>query len=90
MPDIPLLEAAAKAYEVIDAGGTVWQKFTCTHCGARQTMDIPNLMYEHGTCEECGKDTCIHKRGCGLVIAMHIPAKYRKVAIRNGNPTRAD
>lgn len=87
MPDVPFDDAVNKGLEVIQNGGQVWQKFTCQHCGSRQTMDIPNTFFTHGTCEECGKDTCIRKQGCGLVVAMHIPGKYRKVAIKNGHPT---
>lgn len=87
MADVPMDEAVNKGLEVISHGGMVWQKFTCSNCGSRQTMDTPNAFYTHGTCEECGESTCIHEQGCGLVIAMHIHPEYRKVAIRNGHPT---
>lgn len=85
MPDIPLDNAVSKAIEVIQSGGMVWQKFTCMHCGTRQTIETPNAFYTHGTCEECGKDTCIHKRGCGLMVAMSVPVEYTKELITNGH-----
>lgn len=88
MPDVSFDEAVSKGIEVIRNGGLVWQKFTCIHCGSRQMLDTPNMFFEHGTCEECGMETCIHEQGCGLMIAMHIPGEHRVGAVRNGHPTR--
>lgn len=28
-------------------------KFTCLHCGSRQTINKPNSIYTSGSCEEC-------------------------------------
>ncbi len=87
MPDVPFDDAVSKGIEVIQHGGLVWQKFTCSHCGSRQTMETPNTFFTHGTCEECGRDTCIRKQGCGLAISLYMPARFRTQEIKNGHPT---
>jgi ribosomal protein S27E len=46
-----------KADSIIAKGGAVFWKFTCAHCGSRQTFDEPNALFMTGTCEECGKVT---------------------------------
>jgi hypothetical protein len=44
--------------EAIANGATVHMKWTCVHCGARQTFVEPNSVYETGgRCEECNKVT---------------------------------
>lgn len=56
--DIPLEELITMCLDVLDRGGTFWIKFTCEHCGARQTSDTPNKIHIDGySCEECGKVT---------------------------------
>ena len=66
--DYPLGEAAAQADALIRRGATVWQKWSCSHCGARQTMPDPNAFYLSGTCEECGQLTQI--RECNYMTLM--------------------
>lgn len=66
--DYPLLDIAAEAAKHIDQGFTVWQKWTCGHCGSRQTMENPNVFYKSGRCEECGQVTIIEK--CGYTLLM--------------------
>ena len=61
--DLPLNEAAAFAAEKIQQGGTVFAKFTCAHCGARQTFETPNKIYLQGECEECNGITNISEWG---------------------------
>lgn len=34
-------------------GRTVYVKFTCVHCGSRQTSNTPNVIHTSYTCEEC-------------------------------------
>lgn len=52
----PLLEVAKQAtVQVETRGATVWQKWTCLHCGSRQTMEQENTFYMSGRCEECGQ-----------------------------------
>lgn len=44
---------------------TWWIKFTCHHCGARQTSEQPNTLFTMGfTCEECGRTSIPGKFGC--------------------------
>ncbi len=38
-------------------GSQVFYKFTCAHCGSRQTFERPNTLYTSGICEECGSTT---------------------------------
>ena len=66
--DYPLLEMAAEANKHVEAGSTVWQKWTCRHCGSRQTMEKENTFYRSGRCEECGQVTIIEK--CGYTLLM--------------------
>jgi hypothetical protein len=54
--DLPKAELLVRMQELINAGWTVFVKFTCLHCGSRQTSDTPNKLHLGGyTCEECGK-----------------------------------
>jgi hypothetical protein len=55
--DYPLEQCAAKAAEAIAKGAIVYQKWTCRHCGSRQTMDEPNKFFTSGHCEECRQIT---------------------------------
>ena len=52
----------------IKAGHRVYQQFNCAKCGAKQTMDIANTMFEHGICEQCGHDTNIKKDGMNYML----------------------
>lgn len=58
--DLPLQQALAKAEEVISRHTALGQKaevyfkFTCQHCGSRQTFDKPNTIHTSGICEACG------------------------------------
>lgn len=65
----PLQACIEQAKRVIEAGNAVvLQKFTCSNCGERQTMDNPNVFYTHGTCEECGSLTDIQETGCNYLL----------------------
>jgi hypothetical protein len=68
--DHPLLEVAASAQNVIENGGTVYQKFTCAGCGERLAMDEPNVFYETGTCDKCDTVTDIKAQGCNFVATF--------------------
>lgn len=46
----PLLETMGN---VILQGSECYVKFTCLHCGSRQTIDRANAIYTSGVCEEC-------------------------------------
>lgn len=68
--DFPLVEVAAAAAELHRMGADVHQKFTCSHCGRRNTMEEPNKFHRTGICENCDSVTDIEKEGCNyLVIA---------------------
>lgn len=66
--DYPIEECAVTADEVIKKGGTVYQKFTCSGCGSRQTMDKPNVFFESGTCQKCNALTDIKAQGCNYLV----------------------
>lgn len=65
--DYPFEEAAAGAHQRVLEGWYVYQKWTCQHCGVRQTMPDANHFYEHGRCEECKQVTNIRARGCNYM-----------------------
>ena len=65
--DYPLDEVVKGAQARIDVGFNVYQKFTCTGCGARQTIDEANKFYTSGKCEECGTVTNIRVHGCNYM-----------------------
>jgi len=71
--DHPLNDVVRDANAKIADGATVHQKFTCEHCGSRQTMDAPNTFYRTGRCEECGKVTDIAARGCNFLAIFKRP-----------------
>jgi Zn finger protein HypA/HybF involved in hydrogenase expression len=66
--DFPFMDVVQGAQDAMMAGATIYQKFTCFHCGSRQTMSEPNKMFIHGICEECGKETNIKLRGCNYLV----------------------
>lgn len=45
------------AVEAMERGRTIYFKWTCVHCHARQTFDTPNRCFISGKCEECGRIT---------------------------------
>jgi len=66
--DHPFDEVAMQAEQIIHAGGIVYFKFTCQKCGARQTFDVPNKLYTHGNCEECGTTSSLVDNGCNFLV----------------------
>lgn len=70
MANHPLYETIVDANKQIAKGHTVWQKFTCSNCGSRQTMAEENKFYTEGICEECGHSTDIEKDGCNFIMLM--------------------
>jgi hypothetical protein len=63
MADQTFKELLPMAIQILDNGGKFWAKFTCGHCGARQTFDVPNIFYTSGKCEECEQITVLQKYG---------------------------
>lgn len=70
--DYPLQECADQARELIERGALVFQKFTCSKCGARQMIEEPNVFYTTASCEECGAMTDIQKDGCNYLVLMGV------------------
>lgn len=64
--DYTLLEVESFCQLILGIGGTFYQKFTCSHCGSRQTMSQSNILFISGSCEECGESTDINKSGCNV------------------------
>lgn len=70
MNDHPFYEVARQAERKMQDGFTVYQKFTCEGCGARQTIGEANRFFLTGTCEECGALTNIAARGCNFMATI--------------------
>lgn len=71
--DLPSREIQAHAaLNVARNGGPqrcrVFFKYTCAHCGSRQTFMEPNTIYDSGECSKCGTETKIKKYGYLLEI----------------------
>lgn len=69
----PLIEIAAECDRLIADGATIFQKWTCIHCGSRQTMPDPNVLYTSGQCDECKLLTDISVTGCGFMLIAGDP-----------------
>jgi hypothetical protein len=72
--DLPWDRLLEQAEATIKGGATLYQKFTCDHCGARQTMDVPNVFYTEGQCEKCSHITDLQRRGGGFMAHFHMGA----------------
>jgi hypothetical protein len=69
--DYPIDDCAAQAalhMSMSKLPMRVHQKWTCKHCGARQTMEEPNEFFRQGKCEECRKITDITH--CNYMLVM--------------------
>jgi hypothetical protein len=64
--DYPIEECLDAAIDLIDKGATVHQKWTCGHCGSRQTMEQADTFFRSGICEACKKTTIITK--CNYLV----------------------
>lgn len=63
---------------VAEGNSTIFQKFTCEICLARQTMDRPNALYKTGKCDECGHISNLERNGCGfMLVASKDPVAHR-------------
>ena len=65
--DHPWDEVLRNAEQKIAAGWTVYQKFSCSRCGQRLTMEVPNTFYPSGNCDKCGTLTDIKVAGCNFM-----------------------
>jgi hypothetical protein len=66
--DYPLLDCVAKADELVKRGCRVYQKFTCSGCGKRLTIETPNVFHTQGTCDNCSAITNIARQGCNYML----------------------
>jgi hypothetical protein len=73
--DHSIEQMAEEAEKLIQRGATVYQRFTCSKCHSRQTMDKPNTFYTEGVCEECKHTTDIKKVGCGYTLVLSVGKK---------------
>ena len=71
--DHPYYAALRRAEELMLAGNVVFQRWTCDHCGQRQTVSSPNAFYLTGWCERCQKSTDIRARGCNYMLLYRGP-----------------
>ena len=65
-----LLAMFETASEFVAGGATVYQKFTCTECDNRLTIEEANTFYTAATCDRCGKVTDIRKNGCNYMLIL--------------------
>jgi hypothetical protein len=68
--DFPLDEVVKAANEIVAQrpGTKIFQKFTCSGCGERLTIDVPNEFHPTGSCDRCPAITDIRKQGCNYMI----------------------
>jgi len=64
----PFNECVRDAEKLMQAGHKIFQQFNCSRCGAKQTMETPDVFYRTGQCEECGHITDIEKNGCNYMV----------------------
>jgi len=74
--DYPWEEIIPAVIELVKEGHDVYQKWTCEHCGSRQSMDEANKFYTEGMCEECKKITNIQKNGCNYMLHIMLNNKH--------------
>jgi hypothetical protein len=71
--DFPWDEVVMEAERLTRAGFQVYQKFTCSGCGQRLTIETPNRFYETGSCDKCDVITDIKKQGCNFLLVGAAP-----------------
>jgi len=67
--DVSLAKALELAEPLVNKGCNVYQKFTCSLCNSRQTIEEPNKFYNVAKCELCGHISNIMETGCGLIVS---------------------
>ena len=75
--DFPFDDVVKRASELIKQGASVHQKFTCSGCGQRLTIEEPNIFHTEGTCDKCPAITDIRKQGCNYMV--HFPILSTKI-----------
>lgn len=81
--DHPFLEVTSNVEVLVkDPTKLAFQKWTCQHCGARETMTEANRFYTSGQCGECGLTTDIVANGCNFILVMSSSVEAATVAKR--------
>lgn len=68
--DYPFADIEVAVNDLISNGHTIHQKYTCQHCGARQTMEEPNTLFRSGMCQECNQVTII--KNCNYLAILKV------------------
>jgi hypothetical protein len=82
MKMLPWKETLKRAQSLLEQstpGVELYQEWRCVHCGVIQHMDMPNMFYTLGRCEQCDHTTDLQAEGCGFAI----------VVTRSGPPRRS-
>lgn len=66
--DYPIQECLDRVLPLVKQGAKFHQKWTCSHCGSRQTMEEENQFFESGICGECGKESPI--KACNYLLIL--------------------
>jgi hypothetical protein len=66
--DFPFDDLVERGIERMNQGWDVYLKFTCSGCGQRLTIDVPNKFFTEGTCDKCPALTDIRKTGGNMMI----------------------
>jgi hypothetical protein len=72
--DFPLAECKETASDFIADGGTLYQRWTCSHCQTRQAMKEANKFFSTGQCQECRKISEIH--ACNYSIDLKTAPRW--------------
>jgi predicted RNA-binding Zn-ribbon protein involved in translation (DUF1610 family) len=83
MSDFPLPEIIEAMERHVAAGNMVWFKFTCVHCGSRQTDSKANTIHRSYTCEDCGKETFPTEGNFMLAVSTN-PEKMKELLGNKG------
>jgi hypothetical protein len=66
--DFSFEEVCRAAEDLCEQGWDVHQKFTCSGCGNRLTIEEPNVFHRTGTCDRCHAVTDIENQGCNYML----------------------
>jgi len=77
--NFPLAEVIPACRRLVDAGATIYQKWTCGGCGRRVQGNNPNMIVEMGHCEECGHITDLKKTGCNYTLIGELTPELMRV-----------
>jgi hypothetical protein len=80
--DHPFEEIVAAIQRHAALGRMCYQKYTCSGCGLRLSMEEPNVLYKTGRCDGCGVVTDIEKQGCNYML--HIAGAENTEAFLKG------